>query len=64
MVSCHRRRSGGTGEKRGSLTGPSPVDRGKPDSKIHILSEGGGLPLVVGVLVANTNDSTALKPLV
>jgi hypothetical protein len=46
------------------LTGPSPVDRGKPGAKIHVLSEAVGLPLVVGVSAANTNDACALKPLV
>jgi transposase len=46
------------------LTGPSPVDRGKPGSKIHVLSERGGLPLSVAVSAANTNDAEALKPLV
>lgn len=35
--------------KRGSLTGPSPVDRGKPGSKIHVLSDRGGLPLAVTI---------------
>jgi transposase len=51
-------------EKGGSLTGPSPVDRGKPGSKIHILSDRGGLPLTVAISAANTHDSLALKPLV
>jgi transposase len=46
------------------MTGPSPVDRGKPGSKIHVLSERTGLPLSVAVSAANTNDSFALKPLV
>ncbi|MGV9718850.1 MULTISPECIES: IS5 family transposase [Mycobacteriales] len=50
--------------KRGSLTGPSPVDRGKKGSKIHVLSEAEGIPLVVGVSAANTHDSTMLRPLV
>lgn len=40
------------------------MDRGKPGSKIHVLSERAGLPLVVGVSAANTNDAAALKPLV
>jgi hypothetical protein len=40
------------------------VDRGKSGSKIHVLAERAGLPLVVGVSAANTNDSYALKPLV
>ena len=46
------------------MTGPSPVDRGKPGSKIHALSDRAGLPLAVGVSAANTNDAAALKPLV
>jgi transposase len=49
---------------RGSLTGPNPVDRGKPGSKIHVLSDRRGLPLSVAVSAANTHDSQALKPLV
>ncbi|WP_211227005.1 IS5 family transposase [Amycolatopsis benzoatilytica] len=51
-------------KKGGSLTGPSPVDRGKPGSKIHVLSDRGGLPLTVAISAANTHDSHALKPLV
>ena len=49
------------GQKGGSLTGPSPVDRGKPGSKIHILSEAHGIPLVVGVSAANTHDSASCR---
>jgi transposase len=52
------------GKKGGGLTGPSPVDRGKPGSKIHVLSDRAGLPLTVGTSAANTHDSHALKPLV
>ena len=33
------------------MTGPSPVDRGKPGSKIHVLSDREGLPLAVAVTV-------------
>jgi transposase len=40
------------------------VDRGKPGSKIHVLSVRAGLPLSVAVSAANTNDAAALKPLV
>ncbi|MEU2040513.1 IS5 family transposase [Nocardia niwae] len=50
--------------KRGSLTGPSPVDRGKSGSKIHVLSDRAGIPLSVAVSAANTNDAEALRPLV
>jgi transposase len=46
------------------LTGPNPVDRSKPGSKIHVLSDRAGLPLSLGVSAANTHDSQALKPLV
>nr|WP_280439575.1 IS5 family transposase [Nocardia cyriacigeorgica] len=49
--------------KKGPLTGPSPVDRGKAGSKIHVLSDRAGLPLSVGISAANANDSHALKPL-
>ncbi|QOC94036.1 transposase [Micromonospora craniellae] len=46
------------------MTGPSPVDRGRPGSKIHALSERGGLPLSVGVSAANTHDSRCLESLI
>jgi transposase len=46
------------------MTGPSPVDRGKPGSKIHVLSDANGLPLQTAVSAANTWDGHALKPLV
>jgi DDE family transposase len=48
----------------GSLTGPNPVDRGKPGSKLHVLSEAQGVPLAVAVSAANVHDSHALQPLV
>ena len=51
-------------EKGGALTGPSPVDRGKPGSKIHVLSDRKGLPLSVALSAANVNDADALKALV
>jgi len=40
------------------------VDRGKPGSKMNVLSDAKGLPLVVGVSAANVHDSLALKPMV
>ncbi|MEG8184652.1 IS5 family transposase [Nocardia terpenica] len=51
-------------KKGGPLTGPSPVDRGKSGSKIHVLSDRAGTPLSVGISAANTNDAEALRPLV
>ncbi|WP_435849074.1 IS5 family transposase [Streptomyces lavendulocolor] len=46
-------------KKGGSLTGPNPVDRGKRGSKLHVLSEAQGLPLVVAASGANLHDSQA-----
>lgn len=40
------------------------MDRGKPGSKMHILSDANGLPLLVGVSAGNTHDSEGLKPMV
>jgi hypothetical protein len=40
------------------------VDRGKPGSKMHVLPDANGLPLVVGVSAGNTHDSEGLKPMV
>jgi hypothetical protein len=39
--------------KRGDHVGANPVDRGKPGSKLHLVSEGRGLPLTA----ANVNDT-------
>lgn len=50
-------------KKRGGLAGPSPVDRGRPGSRMHVLSDANGLPLRVGLSAANTHDSLALKPM-
>lgn len=50
--------------KRGPLTGPNPTDRGKPGSKIHLLTDRNGLPLSLGISGANMHDSLGLQPLV
>ncbi|MFH8435463.1 IS5 family transposase [Streptomyces sp. NPDC018007] len=50
--------------KKGDLTGPNPVDRGKYGSKIHLITERSGLPISVGISAANLHDSQALIPLV
>jgi hypothetical protein len=44
----------------GELTGANPVDCGKPGSKYHLLIDGDGLPLAVGLSAANTHDSQLL----
>ncbi|WP_394328474.1 IS5 family transposase, partial [Nocardiopsis sp. TSRI0078] len=50
--------------KRGDLTGPNPVDRGKKGAKIHLITDRDGLPLSMAISGANTHDSQALQPLV
>jgi Transposase DDE domain len=44
-------------------SGPSPVDRARPGSKHHLLTEGAGIPLVVSLTGGNRNDVTQLLPL-
>jgi len=43
--------------------GANPVDPGKPGSKLHLVCDGRGLPLVVAVTAANVNDATTLEGL-
>jgi hypothetical protein len=48
------------------LTGPNPVDRGKPGSKIPILSERAGIPLSLAVpaalRIASEGIESSTKP--
>jgi hypothetical protein len=44
--------------------GANPVDRGKPESKLHLVCDGGGLPLTAVVTAANVNDTTMFQALV
>jgi IS5 family transposase len=52
------------GPSAGALTGPNPVDRGKPGSKYHLLTDRRGIPLAVGLSAANTHDSMLLEAMV
>ncbi|MEU1307727.1 IS5 family transposase [Streptomyces cinnamoneus] len=47
----------------GPKSGPSPVDRARPGSKHHILTDGQGIPLAVSLTGGNRNDITQLLPL-
>jgi len=47
----------------GGATGPSPVDRGKPGTKHHLITDAKGIPLTSSVTPANRNDVTELAPL-
>jgi transposase len=44
--------------------GPSPVDRGRPGSKHHLICDAGGIPLAVTLTGGNRNDITQLIPLI
>jgi hypothetical protein len=50
--------------KKGGLTGPDPVDRGRKGSKIHSIAERTGLPRSIGISGAHLHGSRALEPLV
>jgi hypothetical protein len=42
--------------KGGPKTGPSPVDRRKPGSKHHVITDAGGIPLAVSLTGGNRHD--------
>ena len=44
--------------------GATPVDRGKPGTKLHLVCDGGGLPLTAVVTAANVNDTTMFQAVV
>jgi transposase len=48
----------------GEETGPNPTDRGKPGSKHHVITDGGGVPLQVESSAANSADVRHLFSLV
>jgi transposase len=52
------------GQKGGSETGPSPVDRARAGSKHHLLVDATGIPLAWTVTSGNRNDVTQLVPLI
>ncbi|MEU2502993.1 IS5 family transposase [Streptomyces pseudogriseolus] len=49
--------------RKGPKSGPSPVDRARPGSKHHVLTDGQGIPLAVSLTGGNRNDVTQLLPL-
>ncbi len=51
------------GRKGGPLTGPNPTYRGKLGSKIHLITDRSGLPLLLGISGANMHDSQGLSRL-
>jgi transposase len=63
VVACGCRRQSCAGEKGGSETGPSPVDRGRNGSKHHLLVDANGTPLAWALTGGNRHDVTQLIPL-
>ena len=63
LVPRGRRLDLGAGGEKGDLTGPNPVDRGKPGSKIHTLADRTGQPLTALTSGANVHDAHLLVPL-
>ena len=49
---------------KGAHTGPSPVDRGRPGSKHHLIVDPSGIPLAISLTGGHRNDVTQLLPLV
>ncbi|WP_405567880.1 IS5 family transposase [Streptomyces phaeochromogenes] len=49
--------------RRGPKSGPSPVDRARPGSKHHVVTDAQGIPLAVSLTGGNRNDITQLLPL-
>ncbi|MGP8296408.1 IS5 family transposase [Streptomyces inhibens] len=49
--------------KGGPKTGRSPVDRGRPGSKHHMICDATGIPLAATLTGGNRNDVTQLMPL-
>jgi transposase len=47
----------------GGETGPSPVDRSKPGSKHHVITDASGIPLASSATASNVNDITEMAPL-
>jgi transposase len=64
VVAGGRRLEPDPSEKGGSETGPSPVDRGRPGSKQHLLVDASGIPLAWSLTGSNRNDVEQLLPLV
>lgn len=48
-------------EKGGDLTGTHPTDRGKQDTKYHVLTDRAGLPLHIEISGANRHDSMFIE---
>jgi hypothetical protein len=52
------------GQQGGRFTGPNPTDRGKPGSKQQVVTDRGGIPLLVTLTAANEHDSVQFEGLI
>src|ERR687893_3136274 len=50
--------------KGGTRTGPNPLDRGRPGSKRHVLTDARGVPLAIALTGAHVHDSKAFEELI
>ncbi len=64
LVACAGRLQLGEGSARWTKTGPNPTDRGRSGSKHCLLTDAGGVPLVLQLAPANLHDVRTLLPLV
>ncbi|MFH8803957.1 transposase [Streptomyces sp. NPDC017936] len=51
------------GRTQGPQSGPGPVDRARPGSEHHLVTDGQGIPLAVSLTGGNRHDVTQLLPL-
>ena len=49
--------------KGGDCTGPNPTDRAKLGVKRHVLTDGRGVPVAIGISAANVHDKRLAEPL-
>ena len=50
--------------KGGDCTGPNPTDRGKLGVKRHVITDGRGIPVAIGITAANVHDKRLAEPMV
>jgi transposase len=63
LVTCQRGLGQRARQAWGDHVGANPVDRGKPGSKLHLVSERHGLPLTVAITAANAGDTSVFAAL-
>src|SRR5919112_2668521 len=54
----------GSCQKGGTRTGPNPLDRGRPGSKRHVVTDASGMPLAIALTGAHVHDSKVFEDLI